>query len=456
MKMTEAHSLEAFVKKLEDYGLTSHEIDQLLNALRVVYISEAIGYWGGIPSGNFNEIYSNAVDMLVRLGLIERTQIIEGRQAYRCSSLGNILASNFILKLIQNNREKINSLLNQFPPKLVAFWSQYGFSQIDYGKFEGKAMKRSKNYLFELFDDTEISVKLTEIWNELEKIGLAVGSHDNVSTRGGELREHKIILPPEFIEFLRSYPYPHLRTELGRYKIFRILDDYSKMEDMSKSKLLKSISDLKIDISEIKNIVNEMYELGITTKYLDSELVPFLIRKQEQFLKFIQERYLNPIKDSIMKEAPIFLADELEMKPEKPFTNLNQVYEMIKNLEGTVVILDKDFGYEGLNFFKNLNPTKVKQLKILISKSYLGRKLRIEYKAFHEEMKNAGIIILLRILNDEDASIIHDRYLIDNSKAYNTPPWNIIHKKFGDIKRIEDRKSKVNYFKKFWNKASKI
>jgi hypothetical protein len=143
-------SIEAFVKKLKDYGLASNEIDKILNALRIIYVSEASGYWGGIPSVDFDEEYLTAVNMLVRLGLVERMNIIQGRQAYRCSSLGNSLASKFIQRILEENRTRIDNLLNQFPPKLVAFWSQYGIEGIHSGKFEGKAMRRGKVSFFVL------------------------------------------------------------------------------------------------------------------------------------------------------------------------------------------------------------------------------------------------------------------------------------------------------------------
>jgi hypothetical protein len=302
----------------------------------------------------------------------------------------------------------------------------------------------------------DISIKINNIWNELEKIGLAVGCISNVSTRGGELREHETILPPEVVDFLRSYPYPELRTELERYKIFRVLDDYSKAQIMPKDKFLKLISDLKIDISEVKKLINELYELGITTRYLEAESTPYLIRNMDEYRKFLHERYLVPIKDSIIKEVPKPLPEELEMKPETPFRNLNQVYDMIKNLQGTVLVLDKDFGFEGLNFFRNLDPAKVKELKILLSKSHMSQKFRIEYKAFRDEMENISIEVDLRVLNDADAQSIHDRYLIDDSKAYNTPPWNIINTKLGDIKKIENRESKIGHFRRYWSRASEM
>jgi len=454
--MGEPPSLESFNKKLRDYGLTPHEIEQIFKALRIIYASEATGYWGGIPSGDFDEKNSNAIDILVRLGLIKRTKQIDNKQAYECSSLGNTIASKSYQKLLKENMSKIDSLLNQYPPKIVAFLTQYGIGKIPYGKFEGRAMQRSRENFFELFEDSDISSKLAEIWDGLIMHELAVGCIDNVSTRGGELRDYNIILPPEVVELLQSYPYPDLRVEFERYKIFKVLDEYSAVQNMPKSKLLKLISSLKVKVTEIKKIINELYKLGITTKYLESEPAPFLIRDLERYRNFLYERYLTPIKVSLIEEKTGTLLDEMEMRPEKPFTNLIHVYDMIKDLSGKVLLLDKHFGYEGLNFLKNLDPTKVNKLQILIGKSHLDNKFRNEYKAFRDEMSNIKINVNLRVLNDDNATTIHDRYLIDDSKTYNTPPWNIIHRKFGDIMKIENRESKVKYFTSYWSRASKL
>jgi len=71
-------------------------------------------------------------------------------------------------------------------------------------------------------------------------------------------------------------------------------------------------------------------------------------------------------------------------------------------------------------------------------------------------MLNKGISVEFRILNDKDAQEIHDRYLISDNAAYNTPPWNIIHKKLGDIKFIKDHVSKRYIFDKYWSRATDI
>jgi len=71
-------------------------------------------------------------------------------------------------------------------------------------------------------------------------------------------------------------------------------------------------------------------------------------------------------------------------------------------------------------------------------------------------MLNKGISVEFRILNDKDAQEIHDRYLISDNAAYNTPTWNIIHKKLGDIKFIKDHVSKRYIFDKYWSRATDI
>lgn len=91
-----------------------------------------------------------------------------------------------------------------------------------------------------------------------------------------------------------------------------------------------------------------------------------------------------------------------------------------------------------------------------MSKVHLSRDYKDVFKAFKDEMANRGIIVELRILNEKDAEEIHDRYLLSEVLSYNTPPWNIIHKKLGDIMRIRDADTKKRYFKKYWSRATDI
>jgi len=145
--------------------------------------------------------------------------------------------------------------------------------------------------------------------------------------------------------------------------------------------------------------------------------------------------------------------EELEMAPERPFTNLTQVFELMQTLNGSILLLDKHFDEKGFKFLGRLDPRLVSNVKILMSRDHLSRDFKDIFKAFKDEMDNKGVKIELRILDNEDAEKIHDRYIISKNLSYNTPPWNIVHKRLGDILRIKNVESKRRYFNKYWSRA---
>lgn len=208
-------------------------------------------------------------------------------------------------------------------------------------------------------------------------------------------------------------------------------------------------------------------EVGIKKVYIpagnekDIEMLPKEIRnKLEIRLVSRVEEVLNDAIIGYQTISPSEIStpeiEEISIKPEKPFTSLTQIYQLISGLRGHVQILDKDFGEEGFPFLSKLTPLHVNKLQILAGKSRLSTNLKQLYKAFKEEMQQRGIYVEFRILSDKDAQEIHDRYLIAQGVAYNTPPWNIIHKKLGDIRRIDDYWSKKTYFEKYWSRATDI
>ena len=206
-------------------------------------------------------------------------------------------------------------------------------------------------------------------------------------------------------------------------------------------------------------------EAGIKKVYVpagnekDIEMLPNEIKNKLE-IKIISkvEEVLNDAIIGYQTTAPTISQEieEVSMRPDKPFTNLTQIYQLMGGLKGHVQLLDKDFGEDGFKFLLKLTPLHVNNLQILGGKSRLNSDLKDVYKAFKEEMQRRGIRVEFRIMNDADALEIHDRYLIAQGIAYNTPPWNIIHKKLGDIRRIEDYWSKKTSFEKYWNKATEI
>jgi len=208
-------------------------------------------------------------------------------------------------------------------------------------------------------------------------------------------------------------------------------------------------------------------EAGIKKVYIpaanekDIEMLPDEIKNKLE-IKLVSEAQ-EVLNDAILgyqttniSEGSTLEIEEIGIKPEKPFTSLTQIHQLISGLKGQIQLLDKDFGEEGFQFLTKLTPLHANKLQILAGKSRLNSNLKQAYRAFREEMQRRGISVGFRILDDRDALEIHDRYLIARGVAYNTPPWNIIHRKLGDIRKIEDYWSKKTYFEKYWSRATDL
>jgi hypothetical protein len=150
------------------------------------------------------------------------------------------------------------------------------------------------------------------------------------------------------------------------------------------------------------------------------------------------------------------LPTEIMMIEDQPFKNLQKLYEVIGNLEGDIRVIDKDFDTAGFMFFMKLNPAKTRKLRVLGSKNRSGPTLREEFKAFRNELQKRGIQVEFRILCDGDAAVLHDRYLITDEIVYSTPPWNIIHKKYGDVRSLDSAFEKRKRFELYWGKGTNL
>lgn len=150
--------------------------------------------------------------------------------------------------------------------------------------------------------------------------------------------------------------------------------------------------------------------------------------------------------------------DQILIKPEKPFTNLMQIYELMGHFVDSILVLDKYFDEDGLVFLRKINPAKVKEIKILVGKPHLRKGFKKTYKAFEKEMATIGAKVQCRVLDEHDEMNIHDRFIIGQNLAYNTPSWNRIHEKLAQIMRIKKEyiDSLRKQIEKYWSRARDI
>ena len=145
-----------------------------------------------------------------------------------------------------------------------------------------------------------------------------------------------------------------------------------------------------------------------------------------------------------------------KMEPGKPYQNIRNFEELVAGLRGSINILDVFFDDRAIAVLPELDHQNVNQLRILMGPDHLDDRFKVRANAFVVEQKTKNIDVHFRVLQPEDAGSIHDRYIIDDSKAYNIPPLNNIHRKLADIKLLEDRKRTFEYFEIYWNHSRKL
>ncbi len=147
------------------------------------------------------------------------------------------------------------------------------------------------------------------------------------------------------------------------------------------------------------------------------------------------------------------------INPKTPYTNLINLEEgLLSKLHGRLRILDMHFdsaAMENLSILLDGNEKNFTDIEILASDARINSKLKKYYREYASELKNKGVNLSMRIMNDEDASQQHERLLIDDSTAYKIPPFNIINKKSEHIVRVSSAEARKRY-EYLWQRASKI
>lgn len=144
----------------------------------------------------------------------------------------------------------------------------------------------------------------------------------------------------------------------------------------------------------------------------------------EKFLHYRAKQIKEKLRD-LTEEKKIL--EEGALTPEQPFSNEMRIRHIIRDSESYVYWLDKYFTRRGLEFLvQEVNPNYVDEIKILTGTAQTDHNLRKEFKKFQEEMENKGINVQMRILKEETAREIHDRWLVDENRSYNIPSINTI------------------------------
>ena len=148
-------------------------------------------------------------------------------------------------------------------------------------------------------------------------------------------------------------------------------------------------------------------------------------------------------------------SDTKLLSPGRPFSNKKAVRDIISSCEKYIYWVDKYFSRVGLDWLsESLNPSKVKDIKILMLPEKTDEKFISLYLDLEKELKSDGVKCELRVITDNKLkAAIHDRWIISENLCYNMPSTDTVARgQYSEVKRT------VNFppFEEWWNKSEYI
>jgi hypothetical protein len=332
-------TVNGYVKELQRFGLTLDEIKRVFETLRMIYAGQVVGYFGAILGSEFDKNMRSELDILVKLGFVQKTGKVEGLQAYRCSQEGDELGSKIWEQQTRDKENALWSFLGNYPRRLVAFWLKYATVM------EKRAMiwrlhsdfSPSEPYIppgsvvADLLREPEVQEKIRSIWDGLVKVGLAVITIYNVATGGGKLRAPTFVIPEETAKVIRDSAYSQLKIDLKEYHIYNVLMEYSQRERMSRQEFTEELRRRGLTEAEVQRVVENLKKLSLTSGYTTSPLAPFLIKNVEAYRNYLYTKYVQALKDAILsfsisEKEPTEAIEEAVAKMPKQATSEHVIY----------------------------------------------------------------------------------------------------------------------------------
>lgn len=196
--------------------------------------------------------------------------------------------------------------MSSFPPVLVALWFRFR-TIAEGGRAESKVGRGLRSWppilnpygdvsavLVEVLSKSEITEEMNKIWTKLLDAGLAFVCYDSVSTRGGELRDRKLILPPQVSEKISNSPHYNVRFEIERFGVYDVLMRYIAIGRMSRRDFLELLQSTKVSLGDIESELKETSRHGLTSELSTSELAPFLVKDKEGLINYLHNKFIAP------------------------------------------------------------------------------------------------------------------------------------------------------------------
>jgi len=137
--------------------------------------------------------------------------------------------------------------------------------------------------------------------------------------------------------------------------------------------------------------------------------------------------------------------------PSTPYTNIRQLWDILRQCEGYIWWADPHFSLKGLEPLADEGDgQRINEIRILSGPANVNEKAKSIFERFREEMKHRGIQSDWRV---QEPRTWHDRWVIAKNVCFNVPPINTVFK--GDTAEAF-RTSNRPAFDDWWNLAHSI
>lgn len=130
----------------------------------------------------------------------------------------------------------------------------------------------------------------------------------------------------------------------------------------------------------------------------------------------------------------------ISLNPSTPYTNIQNLREQLfANLANNIRIVDKHFNSSAISNLHRLldgSEGRVRSVTVITSEEMLDSVFGSNYNDLKSELEGMGMDLEVKIMNRDDSTKQHERFVLDDKNAFKIPPLNIIHKKSEHVTKI--------------------
>lgn len=276
--------LDDLRRKLKNlYGYDSGEVARVFDALRIVYTGQEKKGTIGIPHDDVDAEYTDEVDSLQRLGLVEEHHYTgKYDYGYRATGIGNRFGSELVREFIDEHEHEIQNIVDSYDNVEIGYFMNFGFERSEIGHLTTRGASLAVSYEDSLVDDEELQERYAHFRDQLAEIGLAISHSSNSFT----------VLPEEFDDYLRTKETGQAEA-IRRFEVYKTIKKYATEDINTREDLLEHL--YSATEADLEKIVSAFHRKGLTSRYLKRDEAPFLIKDKNQLLDELRQEVREAI-----------------------------------------------------------------------------------------------------------------------------------------------------------------